>query len=258
MQLKDKVIIVTGGAKGIGLAISHSAAAEGAKVVVAGRRARDNAAAVKAIEEKGGQAVAVEAELTRVEDCRRVVDEALRQYGRVDGLVNNAGINDGVGLEEGDPERFMQSLDKNLLHYYCLAHYALPALKQSKGSIVNIGSKVSVTGQGHTSGYAASKGGVNALTREWAVELLPYDIRVNAVLPAEVWTPLYENWINTLPNPQEKLASIVSKIPLGKRFTTSEEIADTTIFLLSARSSHTTGQILLVDGGYAHLDRAIS
>jgi len=90
----------------------------------------------------------------------------------------------------------------------------LPYLKKTKGNIVNIGSKVSVTGQGNTSGYAASKGAVNALTREWAVELLPYSIRVNTVLPAEVWTPLYENWIKTLPNPEEKLAQIVAKIPL--------------------------------------------
>jgi L-fucose dehydrogenase len=152
----------------------------------------------------------------------------------------------------------MHSLQKNLSHYYNLAHYALPHLKKTKGAIVNIGSKVAETGQGNTSGYAASKGGVNALTREWAVELLPFSIRVNTVNPAEVWTPLYETWIKTLPNPKEKLAQIVSKIPLEKRFTTSEEIADTAVFLLSDRSGHTTGQILYVDGGYTHLDRSLT
>lgn len=118
--------------------------------------------------------------------------------------------------------------------------------------------KVSVTGQGSTSGYAASKGAINALTREWAAELLPFSIRVNAVLPAEVWTPLYENWIKTFSDPDAKMKSITSKIPLEKRFTTSEEIADTVVFLLSDKSSHTTGQILFVDGGYTHLDRSLT
>lgn len=258
LKLKDKVIIVTGGAKGIGKAISKSLAEEGALVMIAGRNDADNKKAVDAIQADGGQAKSVVAELTRLEDCKKVIDQTLTTYGRIDGLVNNAGVNDGVGLENGNPEEFLKSLNKNLLHYYALAHYALPELKKTKGNIVNIGSKVSVTGQGNTSGYAASKGGVNALTREWAVELLPYSIRVNCVLPAEVWTPLYENWINSLPNPKEKLDSIVSKIPFENRFTTSEEIADTTVFLLSERSSHTTGQILIVDGGYTHLDRSIS
>jgi len=257
LQLKDKVILVTGGAKGIGEAISRSLAAEGARVVIAGRKAADNDRIVKALEATGVSAYGIVAELTDLAQCKRVIDDTLEKFGRLDGLVNNAGVNDGVGLEHGDPERFTESLRKNLIHYYALAHYALDALKQSRGSIVNIGSKVSVTGQGNTSGYAASKGGINALTREWAVELLPYSIRVNTVLPAEVWTPLYENWINSLPNPAEKLESIVSRIPLEKRFTTSEEIADTAVFLLSPRSSHTTGQILYVDGGYVHLDRSL-
>lgn len=258
LQLNEKVIIVTGGAKGIGEAISKILAQEGAIVVIAGRNAADNEKAVEEIEKAGGKASHIVAELTSLDQCKQVIDGTLKDYGHIDGLVNNAGVNDGVGLESGSPERFIQSLQKNLIHYYALAHFALPALKQSKGAIVNIGSKVSVTGQGNTSGYAASKGGVNALTREWAVELLPYSIRVNTVLPAEVWTPLYENWINSLPNPKEKLESIVSKIPLEKRFTTGEEIANTTVFLLSPCSSHTTGQILYVDGGYTHLDRAIS
>jgi L-fucose dehydrogenase len=257
LQLKDKVVVVTGGAKGIGEAIVRGLAAEAAKVVVAGRNQTDNARVVADLEATGAEAYAITAELTDLDQCKRVIDGTLQRFGRLDGLVNNAGVNDGVGLEHGDPERFIKSLSKNLVHYYALAHYALDALKQSKGAIVNIGSKVAVTGQGNTSGYAASKGGINALTREWAVELLPYAIRVNTVLPAEVWTPLYENWIHSLPNPQEKLASIVARIPLEKRFTTSEEIADTAVFLLSPRSSHTTGQILYVDGGYVHLDRSL-
>jgi L-fucose dehydrogenase len=258
LNLAGKVFIVTGGAKGIGAAISKGLAAEKGIVVVAGRNKQDNQAMVDEIIKAGGKAASVAAELAKAEVCKEVIDFTVEKYGKIDGLINNAGVNDGVGLEKGSPEKFFESLHKNLSHYYNLAHYALPHLKKTKGSIVNVGSKVAVTGQGNTSGYAASKGAINGLTREWAVELLPYSIRVNTVLPAEVWTPLYESWINTLPNPKEKLAEIVSKIPYEKRFTTSEEIANTVIFLLSDRSSHTTGQILFVDGGYSHLDRSLT
>ncbi|HRO45408.1 SDR family oxidoreductase [Agriterribacter sp.] len=257
LNLANKVYIVTGGAKGIGAAISKTIAAEGGIVVIAGRNKTDNQTIVDEIVKSGGKASYVTAELGTPETCSSVIDFTVEKYGQIDGLVNNAGINDGVGLEKGSPDKFFQSLQKNLSHYYNLAHFALPYLKKSKGNIVNIGSKVAVTGQGNTSGYAASKGAINALTREWAVELLPYSIRVNTVLPAEVWTPLYENWIKTLPNPEEKLAQIVAKIPLEKRMTTSEEIADMTVFLLSSKSSHTTGQIIFVDGGYTHLDRSL-
>jgi Dehydrogenases with different specificities (related to short-chain alcohol dehydrogenases) len=258
LHLNNKVFIVTGGAKGIGAAISSSIAAEGGIVVIAGRKQQDNQAKVDEILKAGGKAAQIAVELAETAACKQVIEFAINQFGRIDGLINNAGVNDGVGLEKGSPEQFFESLQKNLSHYYNLAHFALPHLKTTKGNIINIGSKVAVTGQGNTSGYAASKGAIDALTREWAVELLPYSIRVNTVIPAEVWTPLYETWINTLPNPKEKLAQIVSKIPFEKRFTTSEEIADMVVFLLSSRSSHTTGQIIYVDGGYTHLDRSLT
>jgi NAD(P)-dependent dehydrogenase (short-subunit alcohol dehydrogenase family) len=185
------------------------------------------------------------------------VDAVMKKFGRIDGLVNNAGVNDGVNLEDGSYEGFMSSLHKNLVHYYLMAHHALPALKKSKGSIVNIGSKTAETGQGGTSAYAAANGGRNALTREWAVELLKYGIRVNAVIVAECFTPLYEKWIRTVDNPEETLKKITDRIPLGNRMTTAEEIANMVVFLLSERSSHTTGQLIHVDGGYVHLDRAL-
>ncbi|PYX96014.1 MAG: short-chain dehydrogenase, partial [Acidobacteria bacterium] len=139
-------------------------------------------------------------------------------------------------------EKYVESLERNLLHYYNMAHYSLPYLKKASGAIVNISSKTAITGQGGTSGYASAKGAILALTREWAVELLPYEIRVNAILPAEVMTPLYRQWLDTFSNPAEKLASITAKIPLGKRMTLADEIAWTAIFLLSPRSGHTTGQ----------------
>ena len=258
LLLKDKVIIVTGGAKGIGAGISKVLAQESAIPFIVGRNESDNISTVKEIESRNGKAFFVTAELMQPVECKKAIESALQQFGRIDGLVNNAGVNDGIGLEKGNYEAFMVSLHKNLVHYYLMAQYALPHLIKSKGAIVNISSKTAETGQGNTSAYAAANGGRNALTREWAVELLKYGIRVNAVVVAESWTPLYENWINTFPDPKEKLESITSKIPLGKRMTTTEEIANTVAFLLSERSSHTTGQLIHVDGGYVHLDRAIS
>jgi L-fucose dehydrogenase len=199
----------------------------------------------------------VVAELTKPEECETAVKSIIKKFGRIDGVVNNAGVNDGVGLESGNYTAFIESLHKNLVHYYLIVHHALPQLIKSKGAIVNIGSKTGETGQGNTSGYAASNGGRNALTREWAVELLKYGIRVNAVIVAECFTPLYQKWIQTLPSPEEKLKDITSKIPLEKRMTTAEEIAAMVAFLLSSKSSHTTGQLIHVDGGYVHLDRAL-
>ena len=257
LLLKDKVVIVTGGAKGIGEGIVSVLAGEGAIPVIVGRSGSDNKKVVAQVEASGGKAFQVEAELTKPESSEEAVKTILKKFGRINGLVNNAGVNDGVGLENGNYEKFMESLHKNVVHYYLMAHYALAALKESKGSIVNIGSKTAETGQGGTSAYAAANGGRNGLTREWAVELLKYNIRVNSIIVAECWTPLYEKWIQTLPNPKEKLAEIESKIPLGNRMTTAEEIANMAAFLLSERSSHTTGQLIHVDGGYVHLDRGL-
>ncbi len=254
LQLRDKVIIVTGGAKGIGAGIVKALAEEGAIPVIIGRNAADNKKTLTDIAPNGFQ---VEAELSLPDQCQMAVEAVLNKFGRIDGLVNNAGVNDGVNLEDGSYEGFMASLHKNLVHYYLMAHHVLPALKKSKGAIVNIGSKTAETGQGSTSAYAAANGGRNALTREWAVELLKYGIRVNAVIVAECYTPLYEKWIQTVENPEETLKKITDRIPLGNRMTTAAEIANMVVFLLSVKSSHTTGQLIHVDGGYVHLDRAI-
>jgi L-fucose dehydrogenase len=257
LGLKDKVVIVTGGAKGIGEGIVRKLAEEGGVPVIIGRNGEDHIKLLTELENAKQKCFQVVAELTKPEDCKTAVEKVVKQFGRIDGVVNNAGVNDGVGLENGSYEKFVESLHSNLIHYYLIVQQALTELKKSKGSIVNIGSKTAETGQGNTSAYAAANGGRNALTREWAVELLKYGIRVNAVVVAECYTPLYEKWIQTLPNPEAKLKEICSKIPLENRMTTAEEIANMVVFLLSPRSSHTTGQIIHVDGGYVHLDRAL-
>jgi NAD(P)-dependent dehydrogenase (short-subunit alcohol dehydrogenase family) len=255
LQLKDKVILVTGGAKGIGEAISKSLHDEGAIPVIIDK---DEAAGEALKEKLQGKVHFIQSNIISAEACNDAVSRIISLTGRLDGIVNNAGVNDGVGLKNGSPVKFITSLNNNVGHYYYLTHFALPHLIKAAGAIVNISSKTALTGQGGTSGYVAAKGAILALTREWAVELLEHGIRVNAVVPAEVWTPMYENWIQGQNNPEEKLNSITKRIPLHNRMTTALEIADTVLFLLSARASHITGQFIHVDGGYVHLDRAIT
>jgi L-fucose dehydrogenase len=258
LQLRDKIILISGGAKGIGAAIVRECAREGAIPVIADKDTPAATQLQQELRQSSAQCEFMLTELTSLEACHAAVEFTLEKFHRLDGLVNNAGINDGVGLAKGSPEKFIASLERNLFHIYNLTHYALPALKQSRGAIVNISSKTAVTGQGDTSGYVAAKAAILGLTREWAVELLPDGIRVNAVLPAEVMTPLYESWLARFPDPNEVRTRIQAKVPLGHRMTTAEEIAATVVFLLSEKSSHTTGQHLFVDGGYVHLDRALS
>jgi L-fucose dehydrogenase len=258
LQLQDKVVVITGGAKGIGAATAQAVAEEGAVPVIVDRDAEAGERLRAELHRNGAKAVVISTDLTLAEDCSKAVARIVSDLGNLDALINNAGINDRVGLEHGSPEQYVGSLQRNLLHYYNMAHYALPHLKRARGTIVNMSSKTAVTGQGGTSGYASSKGAILALTREWAVELLPFGIRVNAVVPSEVMTPLYEQWLSTFPNPEEKLKTIVSKIPLDKRMTGAEEIAAMVVFLISAKAGHITGQHLFVDGGYVHLDRALT
>lgn len=246
LHLNDKVIVISGGASGIGEGIANVLLEEGAIVAI-----------IDFNVSKNKEIYSVIADLNDPDQCKMAIEKIVLKFGKMDGLVNNAGINDNINLENGSHDLFVKSLQKNLIHYYLLAHHALPYLKESTGSIVNISSKTAETGQGNTSAYAAANGARNALTREWAVELLKYNIRVNAVIVAECYTPMYEKWIQTQENPNEKLNAIQLNIPLGNRFTTTKEIGQTVCFLLSSSSSHTTGQLIHVDGGYVHLDRAI-
>lgn len=250
LGLKGKLVVVTGGGSGIGGAISRELLAEGAQVVVLARRRPEEAWF------QASGAVYVQAELSDDDQVRAGVAQ-IRAMGRVYGLVNNAGVNDGIDLDAG-PQAFRDSLNKNLVHYYTLVHLLQGDLRAEKGAVVNISSKTAVTGQGNTSAYVAAKAAQLGLTREWAAAFLKDGVRVNAILPAEVMTPLYARWIKTFDDPATKLAEITANIPLGQRMTEDHEIAAMAVFALSARAAHLTGQWLYVDGGYVHLDRALA
>lgn len=255
LGLGGKVVLVTGGGAGIGGGISLALAGEGAIPVILGRS--DLKPEFEAeLEAMGADYLFVRTELSDDSQCENAVAQTIARFGRIDGLVNNAGTNDGIGLD-AKPQAFRASLNQNLVHYFTMAHLCVPHLKKNGGAIVNISSKTAVTGQGNTSAYTAAKGAQLSLTREWAASLRNDGVRVNAVIPAEVMTPLYDKWLSSFPDRDEKIAEITRRIPLGQRMTTNQEIADTTLFLLSDRSSHTTGQWLFVDGGYTHLDRAL-
>lgn len=258
MGLKNKVIIVTGGASGIGAAIVESLRAEGAIAVVFdrspctgfGEEAQDQTAQAEKMQWHT-------LDLRDDEACAKAISAVRTHFGQIDGVVNNAGVNDGVGLDAG-PDAFRTSLELNLVPAYTMIHLTADALRASKGAVVNVASKVALTGQGGTSAYAAAKGGMLALTREWAADFLADGVRVNAVIPAEVMTPMYRNWLETFDDPEATAAGIFAKIPFGQRITTAQEMADAVVFLLSPRSGHTTGQWHHVDGGYVHLDRGLT
>ncbi|TNJ42562.1 SDR family oxidoreductase [Tamlana fucoidanivorans] len=258
LELKGKIVVVTGaaGIKGsIGETIVQHLANEGAVPVLVDRNDRGFGYADE-LQKRGIDSIFIQTDLadyTQIEKAARIIEE---KYGRIDALINNVGVNDGAGLE-ASMEEFMYSLKLNMVSFFAMTKFCLPMIKKVKGNILNIGSKVALTGQGGTSGYAASKGGVLGLTREWAVDLIKEGIRSNAIIIAESWTPAYDSWIKTLENGEEKLKSIVKKIPLENRMTTPAEIADACLFTISNRSSHTTGQFITVDGGYVHLDRSL-
>ena len=258
LGLKDKVVVISGaaGMKGsIGETILQNLVKEGAIPAVIDRNDR-GFDYIEQIRKKGIDAIFCKTDVTNPEHIKKAVDTITEKYGKIDVVINNVGVNDGIGLD-ATYEEFMNSLKLNVVSYFLVVKHALPYLKKSKGNILNIGSKVALTGQGKTSGYAASKGAVLGLTREWAVDLIKYNIRSNAIIIAESWTPAYDTWIKTLEDGEEKLKSIIKKIPLGNRMTTPQEIADVCLFTISERSSHTTGQFITVDGGYVHLDRSL-
>ena len=254
---KDKVTIVTGGTKGIGEGIVRILAEEGAKVVMVNRVGNEGPVIEKELTAKGQHVHYIAAELTQIDECRRVVEETLSRYGRIDSIFNNAGVNNQLGLDT-PPEKFLQGMADNLIHVYSLVHYAHDELIKNKGSIVNVGSHVSITGQGNTSAYVAAKGAMAGLTREWAAYFADKYVTVNCVVPGSVWTNAYKVWAARFPNPEERRKQAERNIPMGRRMTEVDEFASLAVFVGSPRASHLTGEIIVCDGGYSRLDRVLT
>lgn len=258
LGLSGKVVLVTGGASGIGEAVARTFAEEGAFVIIADRDSERGTAVAQNLISRQLGAAFIATDLTNETSVAHLIKDVEARGDGLHAVINNAAVNDGAGIESG-VDRFRRSLEINLIAPYSVVHHALPLLRLGPGVIINIGSKVADTGQGGTNGYAAGKGGLKALTREWAVELSADGIRANTVVPAEVWTPQYESWLEDhAKDPEAARGEIEALVPLGRRMTTTREIADTVVFLSSDRAGHITGQIIYVDGGYTHLDRAMT
>lgn len=254
MRFLDKVAIVTGGGKGIGAGCTKVLTREGGTVAIldVDTAAADALVAEIDAEEKG-RALSIRCDVSDRQQLQQAIEKVARECGRIDCLVNNAGVHPpATSLLETTPELLRQVFAVNFDATYFASQFALPYLRQSRGTIVNISSMTAVLGQRHSSAYAASKGAQLSFTKALAVEVGKDGIRVNAVLPSNVDTPLMRQWAATLDNPQSALQEIAQLQVLG-RMATIEEIGRVVLFLATDDSSFVTGQGIEVEGG-ASLD----
>jgi len=251
MKLHDKVAVVTGGSKGIGLGCARVFARHGAKVVLAARGEEAGSAAEKELADAGHTALFVPTDVTREQDVRALIDASVERFGRLDCLVNNAGWHPpAMTIDETGVEEFEQLLRLNLTSTFMGCKFAVPHLRQTRGSIVNMSSEVALIGQAAAPSYVATKGGLISLTRALALDLAPDGVRVNAVCPAGVMTPLMREWADTQYDPEAALAMVDSWHPIG-RMATIEEIGEVCAFLASDEAAFVTGQVICPDGGAA-------
>src|SRR5438552_2601941 len=249
MRLKDKVCIITGGASGMGGVASRLFAKEGAKVVLADIVESAGRETLSAIRAAGGEALFVKADVSQEQECRRMVAEAVRAFGGVDVLYNNAGIfpQDDHSVTDTSEEVWRQVLAINLQGVASSCKYAIPEMiKRGKGSVINVASFVALVGcTVPQDAYTASKGAVLSLTKSLAVQFGPKQVRANAICPGPIETPLLTKWL--LSNPKERDKRL-TRIPMG-RFGKPEDIVYLAMYLASEESAWTNGSALVVDGG---------
>lgn len=246
MQLLNKVILLTGGSAGIGLECAKSYAREGAKVVIV---ASSPAPVEEAVTLLGEGHLGIVCDVSVAGDVKRAVDETLKVYGRIDAIHNNAGIaSPSKPLHETTDEEWNRLMDVNLKSVLYTTRYGFEALKATEGTILNTSSLVGQIGQENHAAYTATKGAMNTLTKSMALDYAPYRIRVNAVLPAGVWTPMLRKWSAEQPDPGSIAQYLDDIHPLGY-CPEGDVIADACVFLLSDRARFITGAIMPVSGG---------
>ena len=247
-DLQGKVAIVTGGNGGIGLGMAQGLCAAGATVVIAARNADKSAAAVASIIASGGKASAIVVDVTDEADCQAMVAATLKTHGRLDILINNAGINIRKRPEEYTLAEWQQILQTNLTSAFICSQAVYPEMKRaSQGKIINIGSMMSIFGTAFTTPYAASKGGIVQMTRALASAWAADNIQVNAVLPGWVDTELTQTARKDIAGLHER---VLARTPAG-RWGDSHDFAGIAVFLASAASDFITGTAIPVDGGYS-------
>jgi meso-butanediol dehydrogenase/(S,S)-butanediol dehydrogenase/diacetyl reductase len=244
--LKDKVIFLTGGSAGIGLACARAYAHEGAKVVIV---APDPEAITKAAELPGSEHMGIVCDASVAGEVEMAVEKTLARYGKIDAVHNNAGIaSPSKQLHETSDEEWQRLMDVNLKSVLYTTRYAFEALKATEGCILNTSSLVGQIGQSSHAAYTATKGAMNALTKSMALDYAKYRIRVNAVAPAGVWTPMLRRWSAEQPDPASIEQYLDDIHPLGY-CPEGDVIADACVFLLSEKARFITGTILPVSGG---------
>lgn len=249
MKLKDKVAIVTGSTKGIGEGIIRELSAEGAKVTVVARHEEEGVKLAKELGSDEGRAIFVKTDVTKVEDVKNMVAKTIEAFGKIDILVNNAGYHNSKGLEALSDEDWDLILKTNLYSMYYCSKYCLEYLKETKGTIISTSSMVGKVGQGNACAYAATKGGQLAMTRNMAIDLAKYGIRVNAILPGWIESPLVDEWFAAQEDPEASKKYIYGAHPIG-RIGTPKDCGRAVVFLASQEESgFLTGVLLDIDGG---------
>jgi NAD(P)-dependent dehydrogenase (short-subunit alcohol dehydrogenase family) len=246
-ELEGKVAIVTGGNSGIGKAISELFASEGAKVMITDL---EDSGVTKGIEARGGTARFHRTDVRSLEQVRKLIDQTISEFGKIDLLINDAGVEQNRPVIETSEEEWDKILDTNLKGVFLTSKFVFPYLTKSKhGAIVNIASQLAQAALPGRAAYCASKAGVVMLTKVLAVEYSSYGVRVNCVSPGPIQTPMLDRTNELNKDPAEARRVLISKVPLG-RTGEAGEIAQAVLYLVSSRSSYVTGHNLVVDGGY--------
>jgi NAD(P)-dependent dehydrogenase (short-subunit alcohol dehydrogenase family) len=248
-DLKDKVVIITGARRGMGKSHALAFAKEGSKVVVSDISLEDCQKVVKEIEEIKGEAMAVKCDVSKKEEVREMIEKTIKKWGKIDILINNAGIADFKNFLELKEEDWDRTIDINLKGYFLVAQaVAKEMVKRKSGVIINIASiAMGQVGIGFPSltHYCASKGGIVGMTEAMAIELAPFNIRVNVISPGAIETPM----VDPLKADKKTIEALLARIPM-KRMGKPEEVSNLVLFLASESSSYMTGANVVIDGGW--------
>lgn len=244
----DKVVIITGGSKGIGRGCVEIFVGAGAKVIFCARNVEEGVAVGRQLNAHGGEATFVQCDVAKIPEIQELIDTAIEKYGRLDCLINNAGWHPPhKAIDDFSVEEFHELLDLNLVSIFAACKFALPHLRKTKGNIINVSSLVGTIGQLHATTYVATKGAITAFTKALAIDEAKHDVRVNSVSPGNVYTPLWQEAIDAAPDPDQCREDGEAAQLLG-RMGRPEEVGKLCLFIAS-EATFTTGVDHVISGG---------